>query len=314
MRLYFATDIHGSETCWRKFLRCAEFYKADVLVLGGDMTGKALVPIVEHGGGRFSTYLQDQRHEGEGEEELARYEAVIRERGSYPIRTTDAELLEMQEDQARIDERYRAEVLSRVESWVKLADERLADSSVRCFVCPGNDDLAEIDEVLATSERLELGEGRAIELDEGYELLSTGWSNRTPWQTYREEDEDQLSHRINAMLGQATAPPERLLFNFHCPPHATSLDEAPALDDEFRVRNAGQTLAHVGSRAVRNAVEQVQPILSLHGHIHESRGAVRLGRTLSVNPGSSYEQGVLHGCVVQLDGKPKITRYQLTSG
>ena len=73
MRVFFATDIHGSETCWRKFLNSAKYYEADVIVLGGDMTGKALVPIVEDGGGRWHATLLEIRHDLNGEDEIAAF-------------------------------------------------------------------------------------------------------------------------------------------------------------------------------------------------------------------------------------------------
>jgi Icc-related predicted phosphoesterase len=311
MRLYFATDIHGSETCFRKFLRCHEFYDADVLALGGDMTGKALLPIVETAEGQYWAELQETRHEFSGADELARYERMIRERGFYPFSTTQDELNDLRHDPRRLDELFEEAMISTVERWVALADERLAGTDVRVFVCPGNDDEATIDEVLEASSRLEVAEGRVIDVD-GYQLLSTGWSNVTPWRTYREEDEPKLAQRLEAMVSSATAPPERLVFNFHCPPAGTALDEAPKLTDDLMA--TGHETSHVGSTAVRQVIEEAQPLLSLHGHIHESRGAVRLGRTLSINPGSSYEQGMLQGVVVDLDGRGKIKRYRLTTG
>lgn len=313
MRLYFATDIHGSETCWRKFLRCAEFYDADLLILGGDMTGKSLVPIVA-AHGAYRTYVQEQRFDFEGAEALAGYEKQIRERGLYPFLTSDEELVELKGAPSRLAEIFRGKILEVVEQWVTLAEERLAGTPVRVFVCPGNDDFFEIDRVLEGSNRIEVGEGRVIALADGYQMLSTGWSNRTPWDTEREEDEDALANRIRAMLEQASAPPERLIFNLHCPPYGTNLDEAPQLTEDLRVVAAGRVLAHVGSTAVRAAIDEIQPILGLHGHIHEARGTARLGRTLSVNPGSSYETGVLQGAIVDLDGKGKVKRYQLTTG
>jgi Icc-related predicted phosphoesterase len=311
MRLFFATDIHGSETCFRKFLACHDHYDADVLVLGGDMTGKALVPVVDAGAGRYWTVLQEQRHEFSGEQELARYLRVIRERGLYPLRTSEEELEEFRRDPGRVDRLFEEAMLATVEQWVRLADERLAGKDVRAFVCPGNDDESSIDAILESSERLELAEGLVVDID-GYQLLSTGWSNVTPWQTHREEDEPDLERRLMAMVESATAPPDRLLFNFHCPPANTSLDEAPKISADLVV--TGQETAHVGSSAVRQVIERTQPLLSLHGHIHESKGAVRLGKTLAINPGSSYEQGVLHGAVVDLDGKGRVKRYKLTTG
>jgi uncharacterized protein len=275
------------------------------------MTGKALVPIVEIAEGRYWTELQETRYEFSGAEELARYDRLIRERGFYPLYTTEDELDDFRREPERLDALFEEAMISTVERWVALAEERLAGTDIRVFVCPGNDDEATIDEVLEGSTRLELAEGRVIDVD-GYQLLSTGWSNVTPWRTYREEEEPQLAERLEAMVSAASAPPERLVFNFHCPPAHTALDEAPKLTEDLMA--TGHETSHVGSTAVRSVIEAAQPLLSLHGHIHESRGAVRLGRTLSINPGSSYEQGMLQGVVVDLDGRGKIKQYRLTTG
>ncbi len=70
MRVFFATDIHGSDVCWRKFLNAGKFHKADVLIMGGDMTGKAMVPIVANGS-NWELELQGQRHVLTTEDELA---------------------------------------------------------------------------------------------------------------------------------------------------------------------------------------------------------------------------------------------------
>lgn len=312
MRLFFATDIHGSEACWRKFLNCAAFYEADVLVLGGDMTGKALVPIVSTGNGHGYAYLQDQRHDLEDADEMARYERLVRDRGYYPIRLDEDQLAELSREPRRLDELFEDAMRRTIEEWVALAEERLGEIGTTCIVCPGNDDSEDIDELLAAAGALKLGEGAALDLPGGYQIVSTGWSNPTPWNTHREDDEAALRTRIEAMLDSVQVEPERLIFNLHCPPYDTPLDVAPKISPDLVVD--GQQTAHVGSTAVRGAIEDHQPLLSLHGHIHESRAATRLGRTLSVNPGSSYEQGALAGCVVELDGKSKVKRYRLTTG
>ena len=312
-RVFFATDIHGSETCFRKFLNSAKFYEADIIVLGGDMTGKALVPIVGNGDGGSYCYLQDQRHDF-GADEVERYERIVRDRGLYPFRTTEAELAELKASPGRLEALDRQSILDVVEQWVALADERLDGTKIRAFVCPGNDDMVEIDEILHSSKRLEVGEGRAIDLDHGFQILSTGWANRTPWNTDREEDEEDMARRIAAMVEQATADPDKLIFNVHCPPHGTALDEAPELTEDLGVVGGGRVLAHVGSTAVREAIEANQPLLSLHGHIHEARATARLGRTLSINPGSAYETGDLQGAVIELDTQGAVKRYRLTIG
>jgi uncharacterized protein len=313
VRIFFATDIHGSDTCWRKFLNSGKHYDADAIVLGGDMTGKAVIPMVDAGEGRWYATLLENRHDLNNEDEAREFEEAVRRRGYYPFRTTPDELRELQADEEGTTRLFHQLMLGRVQSWLDLADERLTDADLRCFVCPGNDDQFEVDEVIANAQRVEACEGRVVEID-GFQLASTGWSNRTPWDTYREEDEPDLEKRIETVISDVTAPPERTIFGFHCPPHGSGLDEAPELTEDMRLKDAGRAPVPLGSTAVRAAIERHQPLLSLHGHIHESRGNTRIGRTLCINPGSSYEQGELLGAVIDLEGGKKVKRFVLTSG
>jgi hypothetical protein len=313
VRIFFATDIHGSDTCWRKFLNSGKHYDADAIVLGGDMTGKAVIPMVDAGDGRWYATLLENRHDLNNEDEAREFEEAVRRRGYYPFRTTPDELRQLQSDEEGTTKLFHQLMLGRVQSWLDLADERLADTDLRCFVCPGNDDQFEVDEVIASAQRVEACEGRVVEID-GFQLASTGWSNRTPWDTYREEDEPDLEKRIETVVSEVTAPPERTIFGFHCPPHGSGLDEAPELTEDMKLKDAGRAPVPLGSTAVRAAIERHQPLLSLHGHIHESRGNTRIGRTLCINPGSSYEQGELLGAVVDLEGGKKVKRFVLTSG
>jgi len=312
MRLFFATDIHGSETCWRKFLNSGKHYNVDVLVLGGDMTGKALVPIVDDGDGRWHATLLENRHELAGEETVVQFEDAVRRRGYYPFRTTPDELRAYEADPERAERFFHEQMLATVERWMALADERLEGTGIRVFVCPGNDDQFDIDDVIARARRVELAEGRVVEID-GFQIASTGWANRTPWETYREEDEPELGERIEQVAEQFTAPPERTIFSLHCPPYGSGLDDAPELTEDMKLKHAGHAPVPCGSTAVREAIERYQPALSLHGHIHEARATSRIGTTLCINPGSAYEQGDLLGAVVELDGK-KVKNYLLTSG
>src|SRR5215217_2481270 len=313
-RLFFATDIHGSETCWRKFFNAGKHYEADILILGGDMTGKALVPIVEQGAGRWRASLLENRYEFESEEDVAKFEDMVKRRGYYPFHTTPDEMVELESNEELRDFLFHVEIMGALERWMRMADQRLEDSNVECFVCPGNDDRFEVDDVVSEARRVRLAEGQVVEFGE-VQMISTGWSNRTPWDSYREEDEDQLSERLQKMTAQVTASPERTIYNFHCPPYGSGLDEAPELTEDLRPKYGGRSMVPVGSTAVREAIEKGQPALALHGHIHEARGNTRIGSTLCINPGSSYEQGQLLGAVVDLDGKKqKIKRFVLTSG
>jgi Icc-related predicted phosphoesterase len=313
VRLFFATDVHGSEACWRKFINSGKHYDADVLILGGDMTGKAVVPIIDNGGGKYTFHMQDVRRDIDGADALAVDKRAIRDHGYYPVVMTPEERDDFTSDADKLDELFHSQMRRTLEEWIAWADERLAGTDMRCIVCPGNDDRPDIDELLATSSRIELGEGNVIDLPEGYQLASSGWTNLTPWDTPREQDEPALKERIEGIVAQVTVSPERLVLGLHAPPFDTQLDVAPKIDWES-LTVQGQDVAHVGSTAVKEVIEQVQPILSLHGHIHESRAAVRIGRTLAVNPGSSYVEGTLSGCIIELDGKKKLKRYRLTMG
>jgi Icc-related predicted phosphoesterase len=312
MRIFFATDIHGSDVCWRKFLNAGAFHKADVLIMGGDMTGKAMVPIVRQDGG-WELTLQEQRQRVATEEELVAVEKKISDRGYYPVRLEPDELAAWNADQALVDARFKAEMLRNVERWMALADERLQGKGIRCIVSPANDDMFEIDPIIAAATNVELGEANTISLD-GWSLVSTGWANPTPWKTFRELPEDELRARIDGLV-EKVDDPRRAIFNFHAPPYGSNLDNAPKLDADMKYVAGGQALVPVGSRAVRDAITAYAPVLSLHGHIHEGRGAVKIGRTLAVNPGSTYEDGVLQAAIVDLDDKKgEVKRYLLING
>jgi Icc-related predicted phosphoesterase len=277
------------------------------------MTGKALVPIIDDGGGRWHATLLENRQVLEGDEQVAEFEQAVKRRGYYPFRVDPDELRELAQDEPRWHALFERHMLATVKEWMDLADERLDGTEIRCLVCPGNDDQLEVDSVVAEARRVELGEGRVVEID-GYQMVSSGWSNRTPWDTYREEDEPQLAERIKQMVDQVTTPPELTIFSLHCPPYGTGLDDAPELTEEMDLKDAGHAVKPVGSTAVRDAIEAFQPALGLHGHIHEARGTKRLGRTLCINPGSSYEQGQLLGAIIDIEGGKQVKKFMLTSG
>src|SRR6266446_955667 len=309
-KIFFATDLHGSEVCWRKFLNAAKFYDCDVLICGGDMTGKAIIPIVEENG--HFTYALGGDHQQVSASQVPEVEAQIRRKGYYPLRATPTQVAELEADAVKRATTFRQVMLDGVERWMKLAAEKLEGTGVRCFVCPGNDDEFEVDDVIRQAKMVELGEGRLVEID-GFTMISSGWSNPTPWNTHREESEDKLAERIDAMAIQLKDP-AHAIFNLHCPPYRSGLDEAPAIDADLKLMHGGRALRPVGSTAVRQAIDKHQPLLSLHGHIHESKGAVKLGKTLSINPGSSYEEGVLMSAIINLDAKKGIKSYQLVNG
>jgi Icc-related predicted phosphoesterase len=314
VKIFFVTDLHGSEICWKKFLNAGAFYKADAVVLGGDVTGKAMVPIVRRPNGAWEASLQDHREVLESEEEIREFEKRVQNRGYYPIRVSDDEYVALQEDERLVDERFKEVMIKGTARWIDMAEDKLGGSGIRVIACPANDDMFEIDELLRHANVVETGdEDHPIDLD-GYRMISMGWTNPTPWDTFREEPEEGLAIRIRRALEQAPDPDHTIL-NFHAPPYGSKLDNAPALNADLTYVSGGQALRPVGSTSVRDAVQSFQPLLSLHGHIHESRGATRIGRTLALNPGSSYEEGILQAAIVTIDPKKnKVKNYQLVNG
>ena len=311
-KLFFATDIHGSDICWSKFLNAGKFYEADVLILGGDMTGKAVVPIIHQGGDHYKVTLLEQEFSISTEEEMKEMIKRIRSRGYYPYVTNPEELQYLETRPDEVHKIFVDQVLRVVQQWMDQADKKLEGSGLKVYCSPGNDDMDEVDDIVRSSKHVLLVEGLVTHLDSHHEMITSGWSNRTPWDTHREEDEDQLAVRYEAMTCQLKDP-RNAVFNIHVPPHKSGLDEAPELDKNLRPVLAGQALKPVGSTALRKAIEKYQPLLSLHGHIHEGRGATRIGKTLCINPGSMYEQGTLLGAIVKL-GKNKVENYVLTTG
>jgi Icc-related predicted phosphoesterase len=313
-RVFFATDIHGSEQCFRKWVNAAQVYEASALILGGDVTGKVVVPLVD-GDGTWRGEIFGEPVEARSEEELAALQKRIRTMGRYDVVLSPEEKAELDADPALLDGIFRRVMRESLERWVALAEERLAPLGVPCFVMLGNDDFEELADVLRGSEVVTYAEDVVAELPGGFELASIGYSTPTPWHTPREVSEEELGRRIDALIAEVKDP-EWAVFNFHCPPRDTHLDQAPVLDDELRptVDASGLKVGSVGSASVRAAIERTAPLLGLHGHVHESPAAQKLGRTVCINPGSDYGDGILRGAIVDLDREKGVRRWQIVQG
>ena len=315
VRIYFCSDIHGSEICWRKFLAAPKFYGADVIIVGGDITGKFVVPIVRLPDGAMTSEFMGVRRRIRTPEELATLRRRIADAGQYAFETTPDEFAAYEADQSRVDGLFRSLVIERVRAWLGLAEERLRGSGVRCLVSGANDDFYEVDEALAGSDVVEDPNGRVVELAGGVELIGVGYGNITPWACPRDVSEEELAGHIDAVASQVRDP-SHAIFNLHVPPYGSGLDMAPRLDDQLRMvmTGTGPEMIPVGSTAVRDALLRYQPLLGLHGHIHESKGVQRLGRCTAVNPGSEYAEGVLDGAVIDLEPGGDVVSVQLVSG
>jgi Icc-related predicted phosphoesterase len=313
-RIYYASDVHGSETLWRKFVNAASFYEAHVLIMGGDLTGKVMVPLVEEKPGVWRAHVFGKDQIAKGESKAAELERRIRLNGFYPLRCDEREYRALQEDDAHRNEVFHELMRAELQRWLELAAEKLSGSGIRCFVMPGNDDDWDIDDVIERARPpIERVEGRVVEVD-GLEMISSAWANPTPWDSPRELAEDELLENLEKLAAQLSGAVPAI-FNLHCPPYDSTLDLAPELSPDLRVvREGGEPKTiPVGSRAVRALIERHQPILGLHGHIHESRGATNIGPTLCINPGSLYGEGVLDGAIVDIE-RGGVASYQLVSG
>lgn len=313
-RLFFATDVHGSEKCFLKFLNTPQPYKVGTLILGGDITGKMIVPIVKTAEGTYTSEFLSSKYNLKSEKEVEDLEKKIRFTGYYPYRTTDDEMASMRADPAKVDAVFTDVMIETLRRWMSMAEERLKGKGIKVFMTGGNDDRPEIEEVLKSSKYVVDPEGERLTLEGGYEMISSGWSNPTPWKTPRECSEEELAAKLDAMISKVQDT-SNCVFNLHVPPYDTGLDTCPKLDENLKPVYAGSEImmTAAGSTSVRKAIEKHQPLLGLHGHIHESRGFIKIGRTLCLNPGSEYTEGMLRGVVVELDDK-KVRSYLLTVG
>lgn len=311
--LYYASDVHGSEVAWRKFVNAGRHYGVDVLVMGGDIAGKAVVPVVRVGDGW--RVRQTEADRVVPADELEAVERRVRDLGFYPFRTTEEEAARLAADPEAQGVVFLELMESVLAGWLELAEERLAGTGIALWVMLGNDDPQELAGVIDASGHAGDPEGRVVELGEGWTMLSDGYANPTPWDSPRELSEERLLERLEA-LAEQVPDMGRCVFNLHVPPYGTAIDVAPRLTADLKpvVRGGAVETAPAGSTAVRALIERHQPPVALHGHIHESRGAVRIGKTVCINPGSEYGEGVLHGALLALDERKGLKSYQLVSG
>jgi uncharacterized protein len=318
-RIFYACDIHGSEPTYRKFLNAAKFYGVDALVFGGDLMGKLLIPIVREVDGTYRARLQGQNHHIRGDEEMERFKRTLQTLGFYWQEMDPDEYRTYEGQQDRIDTLFDVLAKERLADWVALAEERLEGTGVRAYLCGGNDDTDEVLTALdeAPRDRVVNAENRVVPIDDEHVLVTVGYSTPTPWQTPRERTEPEIADVIEKVVAEVPDP-SRAVFNFHCPPLDSSLDTCLKLDASVWpptpvIENRQPVYYGAGSQAVTDALRRYQPTVGLHGHIHESRGMNRYGRTPAFNPGSEYGEGVLRGLIVAIRGG-EVVGQQFTSG
>ncbi|MBI5840164.1 MAG: metallophosphoesterase [Chloroflexi bacterium] len=318
-RLFFATDLHGSERTYRKFINAGKFYDVNVIVMGGDIQGKLLIPIIKESNGHYRATLQGRVEHLSTEEELNALRGRLDILGFYHKIMSEDEFRALSADPKSVDELFHELARQKLVSWVDLAEERLNGTGIKCFVTGGNDD----DPAVLSAIKREgtksffACENEMVQVDDDHTMISVGLSTPTPWKTPREVSEEQLGEMIEKMAAKVPDM-NKAIFNFHDPPKDSTLDTCPMLDwtkdPPTQIVQGGQPVMHgAGSKSVRDAIEKYKPMLGLHGHIHESQSVAKIGRTTCINPGSEYAEGILRGCLVTFaDGE--VQGYQMTSG
>lgn len=281
---------------------------------GGDITGKLVIPIVREANGKYHATLLGAKYVAKNDDELRELQSTTRFAGFYPYLTDPQEMQQLQADETRVHSIFVQLMLDTVKRWVQLAEERLKGSGVNLYITGGNDDLAEIKDVIAGSSYLIDPEDKVVDIDGKHEMISTGWSNPTPWKTPRECTEGQMWTKIENMTSQVRDM-RNCIFNLHVPPIDSGIDMCPRLNEDLKPMIAGGEIVMKsgGSTSVRKAIEKCQPLLGLHGHFHESKGFTRIGRTLCLNPGSEYSEGILRGVLAELDDN-SVKNFLLTQG
>jgi uncharacterized protein len=312
VRVLFTTDLHGCESAFRKFVNAAIEFKVDIALLGGDLTGKRLVPVVSSNGGHRAEFMGRELN-AHSDEQLAELDRTIRLAGQYPFHTTEEETRRLREHPEEVDRVFIAAMRASLRSWFDLAAERLAPLGIRMFAIAGNDDPREIDDVLRQHEYVEHVDRSVAGIEPKIEVIGFSGANRTPWNSPREYDEAEIRTLLEEEIARL-ASAERSIWNIHVPPVDSGLDTCPVVRPDLTVvTDGGEPRLHgAGSTAVRELIEQYQPMLTVHGHIHESRAISRLGTTVSVNPGSEYTEGILRAAFIRIDPKRGV-RAQLLS-
>ncbi len=309
IRIFFVTDIHGSNVCYRKYLNALKIYNVDVGILLGDLTGKMLIPLIEKPEGGWQTTFMGHHLELSTQEELEKLKKTIEMVGYYWVHLAYDEYQAYKDNPKELDDLFNQLMINRLKEWVALADERLAGSSFKVYMAPGNDDHFEVDQIIEDSAIIVNCNNKNVMVGE-HEMVTFAWANPTPWNTPREKPDEELEPMLEALVG-TVKDKSNAIFNFHAPPFGFALDLAPELTKDLI--QAADHKIHVGSRAVAKMIEKYQPLIGLHGHIHESRGAQKIRRTLIVNPGSEYSEGILKGALIVLE-KGKVKDYVFTSG
>lgn len=308
-RILFVTDLHASELTFRKVLSAVAIYEATILMIGGDLAGKRVVPVV--GGKEGYTTSVGGEDIRVGESGLSDLVSKIKNLGQYPIVMDRDEYEVLSKDPDSVHQRFLDMSHAQVDNWAARLAAKFEPLQIPVYVTGGNDDYLSIEDILDEAPWIINAGEKVLEVVPGVEMIATGYGNPTPWNCPRDISEDKLLEIITEMADKLKDP-NKAIFNLHVPPHGSGIDLAPLLDTSVvPPRPIVGEVSSVGSTAVRTAIERYQPAVGLHGHIHESRGTQKLGRTMCVNPGSEYTEGILRSAVIDFDKKGNMINVQL---
>ena len=299
-RYLFASDLHASDLAFRKFISVAIQYHVDVAITD-ELTGKFIIPAIREKDGSVRFMFRDETVVAKNDAECKAEENKAANVGNYVYYCTPEEMEETKSKPEIMDELFKKVVCERLRNWTRLAEEKMKGKVNTVILMPGNDDEAYVDEVLAESDWVMNPDDKVVTLG-GNEVLATGLANMTPWKCPRDVEEEVLEKHLIDLSAQVKDWKHAIVLT-HCPPYDTKLDMAPKLDSKFNVVYAGGTpvMLPVGSTSVRKMIEKYQPLLGLHGHIHESKGIDHIGRTTVINSGSEYFKGLLSAALVNLE-------------
>jgi Icc-related predicted phosphoesterase len=310
-KIIFFTDVHGSEVVYRKALNAAIIYKADILIHGGDISGKYIVPVFKINDDLYETTILGENLKTNLKEIENRIDRI----GGYLYLTNKTEWNELIKDSKKMDQIYLDLAKNKLKKWLKLAEDHLKPKNIKFYANIGNDDHEDLEKIIEESSFVINPNKKIIKIDQYHEMLSLSYANITPWNCYGDRDEETL-FKILDDLAKKLENPSSSIFNLHCPPFETNIDLAPKLDKDLKpiyIAGGEPEFTHVGCKAVKDIIKKYEPLIGLHGHIHESNGFDKIGKTTVFNPGSEYTASIIKVLLINLSEK-KLESYMFLNG
>ena len=302
-KILIVSDLHGSNACFKKCVAMVKETSPNVLVVAGDFLGKSIAKFRRNDDGSTEYFPRKGARQILTEDVFVKLKNSWSDSGVYPVEVTELG------DESTDEELQTSAGIRRLTQWLDYGHQAFPDLQV--VAIPGNDDPDALVEVLQTHPWVKNVDGRIVCIH-GYEFLGLGYSNETPWETPRELTEEEIAEKLKELSGKVTNP-RRTIAVVHIPPRDSNLDLAPNLErlPDGTLQITGTGYSACGSSAVRQFIETFSPLLLICGHCHSSGGVARIDHTLCVNPGSTFQRGLLLARVVVLDGETIVGEQRL---